>query len=360
MEIKTFDQIYKDVRNYIIAHQNKLTDFNEGSVLSSQVEAFAREMALLYINCRVGFSSHLRSLPYSIFNFQIKEGLKASAEVVFSRSKPFSYETPIPSGTIVSAGGVNFLTTQIGYIKSGEKDSASISVIAQNVGEKSNIGIGAIKTIVSTLPSDIISVNNVEPATGGENAEDWAAYADRFADYIVGLQRTNNTGILTGLNGLVRSMKIEEHFPPLDDLWNMTFYLEDGSGGMTDEALAEAKYIVDGDISKSISGYRAPGINVRYLTPDIIPVSIEVTVNTERDIANNIDQSIIRSDVQEAVQKHISNLKIGEQVLLSDLIVVLKRMNFLSNVRITLPEEDIEILSNQIARFKDCIVTVET
>jgi hypothetical protein len=362
MEVKSFDQIYSDMRNYIIAHQDKLTDFNDGSVLTSQIEATAREMAMIYVRGRVGFSSFLRSLPYSVFNFRMKEGVKASTQLVLSRSKPFSYDTPLPAGTIVADGNLNFLTSEAGIVPSGEINSAPVSAIAQNVGDKYNVSTGTIKTIVSTLPADIITANNPVPATGGENAEDWAAYTDRFADYIIGLQRTNNSGILSGLNSghLIRSMGIDEHFPPLDGIYNMTLYLEDGSGGMTPEALTEAQQIIDGNIAQEIGGYRAPGLKVRYLTPDIILVTTHITVTTERDIANEVNQSVVANEVIAETQKFINGMKIGKSFLISDLIVVLKRMSSLSNVRIPYPANDITIQPNQIARYEDCIVTVIT
>jgi uncharacterized phage protein gp47/JayE len=362
MEVKSFDQIYSDMRNYIIAHQDKLTDFNEGGVLTSQIEATARELAMLYVRCRVGFSTFLRSLPYSIFGFTMKEGVKASTRVVFSRSKPFSYETPIPAGTIVAAGGLNFLTTRAGAVGAGETDSVPVTASAREVGEKYNVGIGTIKTIVSTLPADIVTVNNPDPATGGEDAEDWAAYADRFADHIIGLQRTNSSGLLSGLNSghLIRSMSVDEHFPPLDGIFNLTLYLEDGSGGMTMDALAEARRIIDGNIAKGIGGYRAPGLKVRYLAPGIIPVTTHITVETERDIANEVDESVVANEVKDAVRKFINAMKIGKSVLISDLIVVLKRLPSLSNARVTYPANDITIQPNQIARYADCIVTVVT
>ena len=362
MEIKSFDQIYSDMRNYIIAHQDRLTDFNDGGVLASQLEAAAREMAMLYVRCRVGFSSYLRSLPYSVFGFSMKEGVKASTLVVLSRSKPFSYETPIPAGTIVAAGSLNFLTTETGAIPSGEIHSSPLLAVAQNAGDTYNVSAGTVKTIVSTLPADIVTVNNPAPATGGENAEDWAAYMSRFADYIIGLQRTNSSGILSGLNSghLIRSMGIDEHFPPLDGIWNMTFYLEDGSGSMTPEALAEAKRIIDGNLASGIGGYRAPGINVRYLTPEIIPVTTHIKVTTDIDVANELDESVVANEVVEATRKHINGLKIKESFLVSDLTVVLKRLRFLSNVRVTYPKRDIKIQPDQIARFGECIVKVET
>jgi len=361
MEVKSFDQIYSDMRNYIIAHQDKLTDFNDGGVLASQIEATARELALLYIQCRVGYSSFLRSLPYSVFDFAMNDGLKASTEIVLSRSKPLSHESAIRSGTIVAAGGLNFITTKESAIPSGAADSPLISAVAQNIGDKYNVGAGAIKTIVSELPTDVVSVNNPVPATGGEDSEDWAAYEERFAEYILGLQRTNSAGLISGLSGerLIRSMGMEEHFPPLDGLWNITFYLEDGSGGMTQEALAKAKKIIDGDISKGIGGFRAPGVNIRYLAPQIVPVAIHVTVTAERDIVDEINLPIITNDVADEMRKYINSLKIGKSVLISDLTVILKRMPSLSNVRVTYPANDIEIHpANQIARFEDCNVTV--
>ena len=49
METKTYEDIYRDMQNYIITHQDRLTDFNDGSVLASQVEA----MELLNYNMTI-------------------------------------------------------------------------------------------------------------------------------------------------------------------------------------------------------------------------------------------------------------------------------------------------------------------
>jgi uncharacterized phage protein gp47/JayE len=360
MEVKTFDQIQYEMRNFIIAHQDKLTDFNDGAVLESYIEATARQLALLYIRCRVGFSSYLRALPYSIFNFQKKEGLKASVALVFSRPKVFSYETAIPVGTIVSAGGLKFLTSAPGAVPSGAMASAPIPAIAENVGERYNVFAGAVATVISTLPADIVSVNNAEAATGGIDGEDWGAYMNRFSEYILGLSRTNGYGFKSGLTGdhLVRSLQIDEHFPPLNGIWNMTVYLEDGSGGMTDDALAEAKKRIDGDQTIGNGGYRAPGINIRYLTPEIVPVSLRVQVTVDMDVVKNIDESVVVYEVTEAVKKFVNGLLIGESLLISDVIVMLKGISYIDDVKVIAPENNIDITTRQIARFENCDVTV--
>jgi uncharacterized phage protein gp47/JayE len=359
MQAKSFNEIMATMRSYVISHQNKLTDFNDGAVLESQLEATARELALLYIRCRVGFSSYLRALPYSIFNFRKKEGLKASVNLVFSRSKVFSYETAIPAGTTVSAGGLKFLTSAPGAVPSGSMASAPIPAIAEDVGEKYNVATGTIATVVSTLPADIVSVNNAAAATGGIDGEDWGAYINRFADYILGLSRTNGYGFKSGLTGdhLVRSLQIDEHFPPLNGIWNMTVYLEDGSGGMTGDALAEAKKRIDGDQTIGNGGCRAPGINIRYLTPEIVPVSLRVQVTAEMDVVKNIDESVVIYEVTEAVKKFVNGLLIGESVLISDVIVMLKGISYIDDVKIP-NQENIIITTRQIARFENCEVTV--
>jgi hypothetical protein len=156
MQTKSFKEIQESMRSYIIAHQDKRTDFNDGAALESQIEATARELALLYARCRIGFSSFLRALPYSVFNFRKKEGLKASVTLTFSRSRAFSYATTIPIGSKVAAGSLNFFTTEVGSIASGATTSAAIEASAEGVEEAYNVGVGAIKRIISTLPSDIL------------------------------------------------------------------------------------------------------------------------------------------------------------------------------------------------------------
>jgi hypothetical protein len=360
MDIKSFYDIYNDIRNYIISHQDELTDFNEGGVLSSQSEAFSREMEELYIRCRVGFSSYLRGLPYSIFGFERKTGQKATTTAIFYRSKAMSYESPIPEGTIASASGLRFVTTDSGRILSGSIESNEIPVIADKIGDEYNINSGAIDAIVSTLTADIVSVSNPNSATGGVESESWQDYVARFADYIIGLQRTNEAGFRDALTKsyVVRSLSIIEHFPPLDDIWNMTVYLDDGSGGISDLGKNLVKKMIDGDGTPQNGGYRAPGINIRYLSPEKEFIDLIINVTTVQDVTNEIDESVVIEDVQKKTKAFIDGLKIGESFILSDLIVVLRRITYLDDVKIESPQENIVLEKHKIARYRTCIVNV--
>jgi uncharacterized phage protein gp47/JayE len=360
MDIKSYDDIYHNIRNYVISHQDELTDFNDGGVLTSQIEAYSREMAELYIRCRVGFSSFLRGLPYSVFGFEQKSGQKASTTLKFHRSKPMSYESPIPEGTIVAASGLKFVTSDSGRVMEGEIESNEIPAIAELAGKEYNIEAGVIGTIVSTLTADIVSVSNTEPATGGADVESWQDYIARFADYILGLQRTNGAGFRDALTRayVVRSLSIVEHFPPIDDIWNMTVYLDDGSGGISDLGKDLVKKIIDGDGTPANGGYRAPGINIRYLSPEKEYIDLIIDVTTIQDVTNEIDESVVISDVRKKAKEFIDGLKIGESLILSDLIVVLRRITYLDDVTIESPEENIIISTATIARYRSCTVNV--
>ena len=57
--LKLFTSILEDMMNWVIANQNKVTDFNEGSVARSLLEAVALEVEQLYIRTRVGFDDAL-------------------------------------------------------------------------------------------------------------------------------------------------------------------------------------------------------------------------------------------------------------------------------------------------------------
>ena len=361
MEIKTYDEIYHDVTNYIISHQDKATDFNDGGVLASQVEAFSRELAELYRRTRVGYSTFLRGIPSSVFGFPMKLGERASSIVKFKRGRPFSYDSPIPENSVVAAGNLVYTTVSSGIVASGETLSNEISVIAEKVGEKYNVGAGAINKLVTTLSADIVGVSNDQPATGGVSAESWQDFVARFADFIVGLQRTNNAGFRSGLTKgyAVRSYEEIEHFPPIDDIWNITVYLEDGSGGMPEKGIEQAKAIIDGDGTPRNGGFRAPGINVRYLPPEKIPISLKIKAVTSQDVTNEIDESVVIEDVTKKAKEYVNGLKIGKKFVKLDLAMAVRSIPYLDDAEVLLPTANIEIAKNQIARYQDCEVIVE-
>lgn len=73
MEVKEFNEIIADMKDFAVGHQENATDFNDGSIIKTIFEATAREIERLYVKTRNGFNNMLRNIPTSIFNFEKKK-----------------------------------------------------------------------------------------------------------------------------------------------------------------------------------------------------------------------------------------------------------------------------------------------
>ena len=328
-----------------------ITDFNAGSNVMTIFESVARPLEQGYIDTRNGYANNLRAIPYSVFDFKQKLGQKASVAVVFSRNDPLLSVSTIPVGTRVSDGNLVFTTTEIGTIESGETESNQVEATAENVGLEYNVPASSVTTIESNLSAEIVAVNNPHKAVGGTDAETQTQMLRRFKYYVNGLQGSNRYGIMAGILGLegVRSVGIEEHFPPKSDIYNVTVYVDDGTGLLTPELKNQCFDLVNGDDTEENPGLRAAGINVDFQSAAIIEVSIEVTATIYR-----AEEARVRNDITVKLQEYINGLGIHENVVLSSIIVLLKQISGVTDISgLTLNNttDNIVIGVNQIARF---------
>jgi len=63
--------------------------------------------------------------------------------------------------------------------------------------------------------------------------------------------------------------------------------------------------------------------------------------------------------VQKKTKEFINGLLIGQELVLSDLIVALKRISYIYDAKILLPAANIKALKSQILRYLGCDVAVE-
>lgn len=362
METKDFDTLLTEMKNCAIANQTKLTDFNRGSVVMTLFEAVANIIEQAYIDTRNGYTNNLKQIATSIFNFKKKDGQKAGVSVYFSRSARKQVSISIPSNTIVSDGTHRFITTSAAVIEAGELDSSVVQATAEKIGEAWNIASGSVNTIESTVSGDVVAVTNGTRAVGGADGETESAMLARFKNYINGLQGTNYYGLKAGVLALsdedysVRSVGIEEHFPPVvddsDNAYNATLYVDDGTGAMTDSLKNKILDIVNGDGTEEHPGLRAAGIKVRILPANRVSVNISVSVQLYR-----VDNATAKSEITETLTNFINGLEIGENVVLSDLVMSLRQISYITDVQAlkigtkTLGTENISIGQDQIARM---------
>lgn len=352
--IKRYDELMKEACANMIARQNKITDFNEGSIIHTILDTFCRIVERIYIAIRSGFNQGLIMLIYSVFKFEKKSGTYASGKVTFSRGMLLDSRTIIPAGVKVSGNGFTYVTTEAGEIRAGELDSVEITVKAEAAGSDYNLDAGFINSIDSSVPSDVVAVINNSAITGGADKETDTEIEARFTKYLAGLSGTNLYGIETAILGIdsVRSVSLKNHKPPLKNVYNLSIYVDDGSGTASAEVLQAVKTVVEG--TKTRNGHLAPGINARYLAPTSVPVNFELNVNT-----GNVDLTEAESEIKKVIQTYVNSLRISETVILSTIIAKIRAIPYVTDVNITSPAENVLVNSEQIARFGKAQVTIE-
>lgn len=356
MNNKTYKQILRELKTQFASSQNKITDFNDGSVIMCIFEAVSRVIESLYIESREGFRENLRKIPISVFNFKKKEGTKSETNVKFTRNAAMLSPTIIPKGTRVASGDVSFETTVQASIASNETVSPNVPVRSVDIGLKTNVSANTITTLESILPAEVVAVTNEQKAKGGSDAETNADFFERFKVFYNGLQGSNSYGIKSAALNIpeIRSASVVEHFPP-QETYNATLYVDDGTGGLTQELKDKVSSVVNGDGTEENHGKRAVGIRLRILPATAINITIAVTCNVYR-----IDSELAISEITDALHEEINNLGIGENVLITSIILRLRRFSWIkdvSNLTINGSAENIVINDNEIARFLSANVT---
>lgn len=356
MIAKNYREIFETLRDITLAKQERITDFNQGSVISSLYEAIASVVENIYIEGRIGYDDMLKSVPRLIFGFTPKAGNKASAKVVFSRAKPIESRTVIPISTKIASGGYVFITTESGVIEPGATQSNQVSVQAEDIGLDYNVPANTITSLSSVVPLDVVEVTNPVKASGGTNAETDAEIEARFKLYINGLQGGNTYGIKSAALSVegVRSVSVEEHFPPLNNIYGFTIYVDDGTGGMSKELQTAIEDKMNGDDTSVNPGQRPAGVFCKVLSATPVPVAVDVTCYIYR-----VDRTKAESEIRLALEEEINGLGIAENVVLTSLILRLRRLGYVKDVKIATPKDNITITKSQIARFESANVILE-
>lgn len=354
-KIRRYDEIMESAVANMIARQEKVTDFNEGSIIHTILDTVARIAERAYVAIRQGFNEMLAILPYSPFKFEKKEGSYASGTVVFRRASALPGKSIIPKGTVVSNGELNFTTTEAGTIGADAIESDVIEVIAEKAGTDYNLAAGSVNSIESIVPADVVSVSNTSAFTGGTDEETDADFEERFKAYINGLSGTNAYAIRSAALSVnaVRSISIQNHKPPLKNIYNMSVYVDDGSGGATESTLSAVKLAIEGDDTEANPGHLAPGVNIRVVTPTAIPVNVEMNVSIY-----STDMDTSKTEIQNVVASYVNSLTIGESCIISSIITKVMALNYVKDVEILSPASNVEPSINQIARIGNISITL--
>jgi uncharacterized phage protein gp47/JayE len=345
IEIRRHADIMQQAVANFIAQQDSITDVNNGSNIHTILDSVSRIAEREYVAIRQGYNEDLRLIPYSIFKFRRKEGTKAHGTAVFSRAKSIPSRTIIPSGTKLAGLDKDYITTEVGFIEAGQINSNPIKILAVENGADYNLPSSVIDTIKTAVPSDVVSATNNIAITGGTDIESDNEFDERFKIFINGLSGTNNYAIMSAALELdiVRSVSLKDHKPPLKNIFNLSVYVDDGSGTASEETIAAVKLAIEGDGTLLNQGHLAPGVNIRVLPPQTVPVNLQIIVYAYR-----ADTQGAELEIKRVIAEYINSLKIGEKLIMTNIVKRIRAIPYTRDVK--MPTENIVIGGDQILR----------
>jgi len=152
---------------------------------------------------------------------------------------------------------------------------------------------------------------------------------------------------------VVRSVSLKIHKPPLNNIFNLSIYVDDGSGTASEETIAAVELAIKGDGTALHQGHLVPGVEIRVLPPQTFPVDISVIVEVYRA---NIQEA--ENEVKRIIAEYINSLTIKKKVILSEISARIMKLPYVNDVKIISPEENIIIGEDQIARYRNADVEV--
>lgn len=113
--------------------------------------------------------------------------------------------------------------------------------------------------------------------------------------------------------------------------------------------IALAQRIVDGDPNDRITypGVRAAGVTVVVQTPQVVPLTVRVTLSLER----GANRPTVETNVENAILSYINELGISGDVIRNEMIERIMRVTGVLDCTLELPAANIVMLDNQLPRI---------
>lgn len=359
-QIRDFASIAAGMINYMRATQEKITDFNIGSVARTLVEAPAVELDELYQQMFIGLREAIPVSVYNSFGFGALPAEAGSGVVRFSSLVAPAANVLIPAGTSVRApSGLYKYATLVDATLLAGQTHVDVMVYCEVAGSITNALANTITEISSSV-SGIDSVTNPIAFTNGREAETETERKIRFQGYIASLPRGTSSAVAYGAKQAslkdVNGMIIEDvHFvkivePYLTDILQpiglALCYIHNGSGGTSGTLVTEAQKIIDGyrlSDGTPVPGWKAAGVVVNVIAAGEVLVNVTAVVT----VSGYFDAATVRSEVADAIRAYLRGLDIGVAVSPSEIIATAMKVLGVTKISLTLPSGDVTALSSQ-------------
>lgn len=352
-QIKDFRSIAASMINWMKATQQKVTDFNQGSVVRTLVEAPAAEIDELYQQMFIGLKEGIEASVYQSFEFDavtelpatglIRVTISASAvPITISASTEFS----------LASGDVTYLSNNDVVIPAGST-YADVLVACSSPGAIGNILPGQTFSVEPTI-GGFVSAQNLAAFVSGINTELAEDRKLRFNAFIGSLPRGTVAALTYGLNlayltdasgnkteRVVSSSIIE---PWLEDetqpISLVNCYVHNGSGSTSGALVNRAREVIYGyydATGAAVPGWKAAGVKVNVFAADETAVDVTGVLTP---IAG-YDEYRLVEQAQQVIYTYILSRGIGDQVLMAELIAQVMGIDGVFNVSLSAPAADV-------------------
>lgn len=185
-QIKNFVSIVAAQVNYARGATTKVTDFQEGSVVRTLMEAPAVEVEELYLQMFLGLRDAIPVATFLSFGFDLIPAARAAGYVSISVETAPTVQQVVPAGTVFnSIDGRTYTSLQDVVWLTGQQ-VVRVPVAASTSGAVGNAAEGIITS--SPAYDDTYTISNSAITTGRDVEKDSEREA-RFADFVASLSQ---------------------------------------------------------------------------------------------------------------------------------------------------------------------------
>lgn len=353
-QIKDFVSIVASMINHMKGTQQKITDFNVGSVARTLVEAPAIEIDQLYTEMFHGLQEAIPVATYQTFDFTKLPAEAARGVLQFGADDPAATNVTIPAGTSarVPGGSILYVTTETVVLAVGET-TVLAPASANSTGAAGNTAASTVTQLVSSI-SGIDSVTNPATIIGGREEETDAERKERFRSYISTLPR----GIVAAIEYGAKLGTVEDEFgnviesvrevlvyephddDPMEPVGLIHVYVYNGSGGTTAGLVDRVHEILYG--YTDANGKKVPGWKAAGTVAEVYEANeISTGVTAEIEVLDGYDAAEVITRCETAVSDYIQALPIGATVILAEIIAIIMSVDGVYNVSVSLPAADV-------------------
>ena len=343
-----------------IAQNSGLTDFNEGSVFRTGIEATAIEIEGIYAAQLEGTDRAIRDAIYSILSVPPALPTSATAILTFAISPAPSSGTTIviPVGTLVAVpnSSIQFAVTAQGQL-TNSVTSANLSATCQTPGTVGNVQASSLTQILSPLSvlQAGVTVTNSAAVTNGAAAPSQLQRAADAQRQLQELKRGTNNALEGGAlkaqvldtYGNVTEQVVKAQAVAGGTAGTATLYIYNGTSYSSTSGAGASSALITAT-ENEINGYTDAQGNIHYgwavsgqqVTVDAVTEAQQaVTVSILPQ--SGLTVSTLTSVVTNSITNFFNNLSIGDGVSVGLLLQAVLATAGVADAAITVPSASV-------------------